>query len=312
MRVFVCGHELGLGFVIGRRLTDAGHEVSILTEFDDLIPNLTKNGLNPVLGEITDDVPSRLLVKADVVIDTAFPFTFPKKRVRTKRLRPILLRDAAAASGKVLIVTSHAAVLGDTGPAPAIEDCRPNPLRGFDWVVRLEEEILSSPKLKAVVIRPAWLIHGPGQSLGTEVLNNWIPLSWRFKRGIYIGSGENCYSAIHLEDLAALYCLAVGKTRRSCLVHAAAENFSAGAAAISIHRAMKLKGEPQSISLEHAKRLTPVAANLTRSHALSSTRAREIFGWKPSRQSILRPIEEQAAMYAAGRRRKIPLSECAK
>lgn len=312
MRVFICGHELGLGFVIGRRLANAGHKVSILTEFDDLIPNLTKNGLNPVLGEITDDIPGRLLAKADVVIDTAFPFTFPKKRIRTKRLRPILLRDAAATSGKLLIATSHAAVLGDTGPTPATEDCRPHPLRGFDWVVRLEEEILSTPKLRAVVIRPAWFIHGPGQSLRIEVLNNWIPLSWRLRRGTYIGSGENCYSAVHLEDLAALYCLAVRKTRSSCLVHAAAENFSAGEAAISIHRAMKLKGEPGSISLEQARRLTPIADNLTTSHALSSARAREIFGWKPSRQSILRPIEEQAATYAWGRRRKIPLSECAK
>jgi nucleoside-diphosphate-sugar epimerase len=54
MRIFVCGHELGLGFVLARRLVAGGHRVNILTSFEDLIPNLTKNGLNPVLGEITD------------------------------------------------------------------------------------------------------------------------------------------------------------------------------------------------------------------------------------------------------------------
>jgi hypothetical protein len=81
MRIFVCGHELGLGFVIARRLVAEGHRVNILTGFEDLVPNLTKNGLNPVLGEITDDDPQRLLAKADAVMDAAFPSTFLKKRV---------------------------------------------------------------------------------------------------------------------------------------------------------------------------------------------------------------------------------------
>jgi nucleoside-diphosphate-sugar epimerase len=49
MRIFVCGDELGLGFVIARRLVAEGHQVNILTASEDLIPNLTKNGLKPVL-----------------------------------------------------------------------------------------------------------------------------------------------------------------------------------------------------------------------------------------------------------------------
>jgi nucleoside-diphosphate-sugar epimerase len=311
MRIFVCGHELGLGFVLARRLVAGGHRVNILTSFEDLIPNLTKNGLNPVLGEITDGDPQRLLAKADAVIDAAFPFTFPKKRVRTAQLRPVLLRDALKSSGRLLIVTSHAAILGDTGPTPATEDARAHPLRGFDWALRLEEELSNSPKLRVVVVRPAWLMHGPGQSLGVEILNNWIPLSWRMRRGAYIGSGENRYSAIHLEDLAGLYCQALEKAHTSCLLHAAGENVSAKEVAISIHRAMKLKAEPKSISLKEARRLTPVADNLIRNHALSAARARSTFGWTPMRDSILRAIEDQAAMYAWARRRRIPVSECA-
>ena len=311
MHIFVCGDELGLGFVIARRLAAEGHQVNILTSFEDLIPNLTKNGLKPVLGEITDDDPQRLLGKADVAIDAAFPFSFPKKRVYTARLRPVLLRNVLKSSGRLLIVTSHAAIVGDTGPTPATEDARVHPLRGFDWALRLEKELSSTPKLRVVIIRPAWLIHGPGKSLGIEVLNNWTPLSWRFRRGIYIGSGENRYSAIHLEDLAELYCLALRKAQSSCVLHAAAENFSTKEVALSIHRAMKLKGEPKRISLEEARRLTPIADTLLRSHALSAARARSTLGWTPSHDSILRAIEDHAAMYAWSRRRKIPLTECA-
>jgi nucleoside-diphosphate-sugar epimerase len=304
MRILVCGHELGLGFLIARRLVAEGHQVNVLTRSEDLIPNLKKNGLNPVLGEITDDDPQSLLRKADAVIDAAFPFTFPKRRVHIARLRPVLLRNALKSSGRLLIVTSHAGILGDTGPIPARESARAHPLRGFNWALRLEKELSIKLKLRVLVIRPAWFIHGPGRNLGIEPLNNWIPISWRFRRGTYIGSGENRYSAVHIEDLAELYCLTLNKAQSSRVLHAAGENFQTKEVAFSIHRAMKLKGEPKGIPLEQARRLTPVADALTKSHAISAHYAKSAFGWTPSRSSILRAIEDQAAIYAQARRRK--------
>jgi nucleoside-diphosphate-sugar epimerase len=90
MRVFVCGGELGIGFVIAQRLLAEGHKVNILTRSEDLVPNLTKNGMSPVLGGIQDAVTQ--LAKADAVIDVELPFTFPLKRVRVGHLRPALLR----------------------------------------------------------------------------------------------------------------------------------------------------------------------------------------------------------------------------
>lgn len=218
----------------------------------------------------------------------------------------MLLRNLLKSSGKLLIVTSHAAILGDTGSVLATEDSQARPLRGFDRARRLEEELPNSPKLRVVIIRPAWLIHGPGQGLGIEVLNNWIPLSWRFKRGTYLGAGGNYFSAIHLEDLAAVYCLTLGNARCACLVHAASEKRSTKEVAVSIHRAMRLKGEPKGIPLEEARMLTPIADGLTRSQALSADYAKSTFGWTPSRDSILREIEAQAAVYALAKRRKSP------
>jgi nucleoside-diphosphate-sugar epimerase len=310
MRVFLCGRELGLGFVIARRLVAAGHKVNILTRFPDLVPNLTKHGLNPLVGEITDEGPQRALAKADAVIDAAFPLRFPKKRVHIAGLLPIRLRDALRGSGRVLVVTSNSAVLGDTGTRPLAEDAHARPLPGFSWALRVEKAMCDSSRLRAVVIRPAWLIHGPGQGLGGAVLNNWIPLSWRLKRGTYIGDGSNLYSAIHLDDLAELYCLALEKARGTGIVHAAAENLSLREIAASIHRAMQLKGEPSGISLRQAQRLTPIADRLTISHALCADRARATLGWSPASDSVLRAIEEQAAAFAWARRKRIPATEC--
>jgi len=54
MRVFLCGAELGLGFVVGQRLLAEGHKVTRLTSHEDLLPNLGKNKMNPVLGHTED------------------------------------------------------------------------------------------------------------------------------------------------------------------------------------------------------------------------------------------------------------------
>jgi hypothetical protein len=67
MRIFVCGHELGLGFVLARRLVAGGHRVNILTSFEDLIPNLTKNGLNPVRA--VDSVVVEMSVSRENYVD---------------------------------------------------------------------------------------------------------------------------------------------------------------------------------------------------------------------------------------------------
>ena len=69
MRVFVCGEELGLAFVIAQRLLAEGHKVNLLTSSEELIPTLTKNAMSPVLGKIRDEASQRALAKADAVID---------------------------------------------------------------------------------------------------------------------------------------------------------------------------------------------------------------------------------------------------
>jgi len=43
MRIFLCGHELGLGFVVGRRLLEEGHKVTML-------PSLTSETLRAYLA----------------------------------------------------------------------------------------------------------------------------------------------------------------------------------------------------------------------------------------------------------------------
>jgi nucleoside-diphosphate-sugar epimerase len=160
MRIFLCGSELGLGFVVGQRLLAEGHKVTMLTSYEDLMPNLSKNKMNPVLGS-THDPPAQLsITKADAVIDVECPNPLLLRRVHVDRLRPYRLARALQGSDRPLIVTSSAAVLGDTGPTPVTESAPLRPLPGYAWLSRFEKEILKTSTVRTVVIRPAWELHG--------------------------------------------------------------------------------------------------------------------------------------------------------
>ena len=85
-------------------------------------------------------------------------------------------------------------ILGDTYSSDGRCSCSSIPLIG---PLRLEKRLSIGPKLRVVVIRPAWLIQGPGYD--SDALNSSIPLSRRFRRRTYFRSGENPYSAITLK-----------------------------------------------------------------------------------------------------------------
>jgi nucleoside-diphosphate-sugar epimerase len=309
MRIFLCGHELGLGFVVGQRLLAEGHKVTMLTTSEDLLPNLAKNQMNPVLGHVEDASVQQQLAKADAVIDVELPNTLLLQKVHVARLRPYLLARVLQGSSRPLIVTSSAAVIGDTGPVPVDEGIRLRPLTGYAWLPRLEKEVLKSSGVRSIVIRPAWERHGCRPQSGAIAIGNWMKLARRFRRGKYIGSGENRYSAVHFDDLADLYCVALKRAGAGTILHGASENFSMKELAMTIHRSMGFKGEPSSLSLEQARGFSPIADALIRSHALSGDLARSL-GWQPSRGSIMKEVEQSAFENVLVSRLGLPRTEC--
>jgi hypothetical protein len=93
------------------------------------------------------------------------------------------------------------------------------------------------------------------------------------------------------------------------ILHAASENFSVKELATAIHRGLGFKGEPSSLRFSEARRFSPIADALTRSHALSGELARTL-GWHPSRDSILKEIEQIAFEDAFVSRHRLPRTEC--
>ena len=229
-----------------------------------------------------------------------------QKASRGARLHPSLLRQAFEGSRRPLIVTSSAAIL-DTGPVPVSENGRLNPPPGFAWLPGFKQEILKS-SVRGIVIRPAWEVQGR-RPQSSAIPVGWLRLARRFRRGIYIGSGESRYSAVHFDDLADLYCIALKKAHAGTILHATSENFTMNELATATHRGLGYKAEPSSLSRKEARRFRPIADNLTLSHALSGDLARTL-GWKPSRNSIMKEIEHDAFVHAYSQGVDPPQTEC--
>jgi hypothetical protein len=78
----------------------------------------------------------------------------------------------------------------------------------------------------------------------------------------------------------------------------------------AIHRGFGFKGEPSSLTLSEARRFSPIADSLVRSHALFGDLAKHLLGWKPRGDSILKEVERAGFLEAYASRHKLPRTEC--
>ena len=107
----------------------------------------------------------------------------------------------------------------------------------------------------------AWQVHG-SRPHGSAIGVGWLGLAKRFRPGKYIGSGENRYSAVHFDDLADLYCIALRKAHAGTILHAACENFSTKELAAAIHRGLGYEGRAVQLVTEGSPAIQPNCAQL--------------------------------------------------
>ena len=296
MRVVLCGveYESKLGDAVGRRLSLQGHSVVIWARAAGIPSRRREGDSHRITGDIADDGVRREILAADVLIDLWRPVLFNSLR-NVEVPRPLLLRRALKDSGKSLIVTSSVHVLGDTGPIPVGETRRLPPPMSYRSLAKLELEILGAADVRGVVVRPG-MVHG---ARPTQFLGGWLGLSAHCGRGAYITPGTNRWSAVHVDDLADLYCRLLKNARPGLVVHAAGESITMRDVAEVVQRESGRAGEPVGISLAEALKFCPVAKALCQSHAISSEMAKKELGWEPSGASILREVEVWARRWAS-------------
>src|SRR5215208_4690354 len=116
--------------------------------------------------------------------------------------------EALAGSNKPLVYTSGIWSHGDTRGKVVDETSPPNPAQLVSWRQAVEERVLQGARrgIRSVVIRPA-VVYGRGGGIAA----GFVESAHTDGAARYVGTGENRWPFVHVDDLADLYLLALVK-----------------------------------------------------------------------------------------------------
>ncbi len=298
MHVFITGGTGFIGSAIIRELFAAGHTVSGLARTPEAAAKLTAAGAAARSGDVADLPGLRAAVAdADAVVHCAFIHDFSNfaGSVRTDLHATEAMLDALAAAGgaKIFVNTSGTAVLaggrggseGDAGDADAPTGHR----------VPAERATLAAADrgVRSAVVRLPPSVHGPGDHGFVPIL---IDLARKTGVSAYIGAGDNRWPAVHRDDAAALFRLAVerladGSAPAGSVLHGVADTgvpFRDIAAAIADRLGL---GPAVSRGADHFGWFAMFAGI---DNPMSAAITERLTGWRPTRPGLLADVRGPA------------------
>ena len=244
-------------------------------------------------GELNDfEVLKKGANEADAVIHTAFSHNFSDYNDAVKLDREVIknFAEAMARTNKPFIVTSSSAILGDTRGNEADEDYPFGENSSRHLRSEAENDVLqlSSKGIRSIVLRLPLFVYGRGGSSFVPFIINQAKQTGSAN---YIESGEHKVSAVHVEDVADLYLLALETSTAKGLYNVSAENVSLRQLNGSTARLLGIKA--QSISAEKGReQFGKMFEFVSINNQLSAEKAKNQLGWRTnSNKTILDDIE---------------------
>ncbi len=276
MKVFVTGASGYIGSVVAGKLRDFGHQVTGLARTEASAQKLETAGVQPVRGDLRD---ARVVLRAAREADAAIHLAqeYSADTVKLDRLLVDTVLEEYRLTGRAFLYTSGIWVLGDTGDREADETWPLNPAPLVAWRPAHEQLVLQAQGARGIVIRPA-VVYGRGGGIVGDLARQGR------EAGVvrYVGTGENRWPFVHVEDLAALYVLALQAPAGSLYFAAAGPSFRVR----DVANAAGPRAE--SIPLEEARRTMGLMADaLTLDQSISSRKAMQELGWSPKAKSVI-------------------------
>ncbi|XXU77369.1 SDR family oxidoreductase [Sorangium sp. So ce1151] len=288
MRVFVTGATGWIGTAVLKELRGAGHGVLGMAHSDAGADKLKAQGVEVYRGDIRD--PKSLVegVRAtDATIHLAFHMDFSDfpaiNRIDRDAISAML--DAMAGTDKAFVGTSGTLVVSKPGKVALETDESPasSPL-----AVRLQAErlVVDAAKrgVRGSVIRLAPTVHGAGDKGFIAML---IKMAREKKTAGHVDDGNHHWPAVHRDDAARLYRLAVESAPPGTVLHGTAEEgitMRAIADTISKGTGVPTKSVPAAEAGAHFGWMSMVVGLDNRT---SSEATRALLGWEPEQPGLL-------------------------
>jgi nucleoside-diphosphate-sugar epimerase len=293
MHVFVTGGSGQTGPAVVAELIAAGHTVTGLARSDDSATKLRTLGAAVHHGSLDDlDSLRRGAAAADGVLHMGYggDFAKPEEMMRRDTKAIDTFGRVLEGSGKPLIVTSGTLVMPLGRESNETDEPLADGIAGFRVAGERTCLAFNGRGVRACVVRLAPTVHGPND-------HGFIPMliATARKTGVsaYVGDGDNRWPAVHRQDAAVLFRLALEKAPAGSVLHGVAETGIAFKdIAETIGRRLRLP--TTSLSKEQAAThyVSPFMGMLYAIDApVSSTRTQQLLGWTPSHEGLLQGLD---------------------
>jgi nucleoside-diphosphate-sugar epimerase len=294
MKIFITGASGYIGGSVAAALLAAGHHVSGLARSDDASAALAKRGMTPVYGTLDDaEVLAKAAHDADVTVNAANA---------GHRAAVEAMLKALAATGKTFLHTDGSSIIGTRARGELVEKVfdedtpfTPTPQRAPRVEIDTMVRSAADGGVRSVVIAPS-LIYGLGHGLNSHSIQvPWlIQVAKKFGVAKHIGPGENRWANVHIDDLMALYVLAIKKAPAGAFYYAENGENSMREVCEAISRMLGQGGRTQSMTVEEAATEWgegPANDTMGSNSRVRANRARAELKWRPMARSLIEEIE---------------------
>jgi nucleoside-diphosphate-sugar epimerase len=294
MNIFITGASGYIGGTIAEALLAAGHRVSGLARSEVTAAALRDRGIAPVRGTLDD---SEMLAAAARAADATINAANAAHRAAAETMV-----TALAGSGKAFIHTSGSSIVGTRARGELVEAVfdedtpfTPTPQRAERVAIDSMVRAAAGNGVRSVVIAPS-LIYGRGRGLNPHSIQvPWL-IAFATKAGVakHIGSGENRWSNVHIDDLVRLYLAALERAPAGAFYFAENGESSMRETCEAISRMLGFGGRTQSMTVEDAACEGgdgPANDTMGSNSRVRAKRARAELGWWPARRALIDEIE---------------------